>query len=365
MWSWAGTHVEFILVVIAMALLIVPIGLYLTGPWVYRRREILALLPPEAVALYFKRFFANAPRKQRDFEAFYEARFGRLHYAVPMALLIAVALVPVDWTIETALAWSGHSGAAVRLPPQAAAAIAGAYTWVSVDMLWRWQFRDLLPIHVTRAALRFAVAVPAGYAFGALAAETLRVFVAFAVAAFPTGTLLTLTRRVFRRKLELGDADETAESELEKLQGIDTRVAERFADEGYTTMVQLAYADPIELTMRCSSFAFSFVIDCVSQALAWIYLEERLPALRVMSLRGAQEIGSFIEELADESNPLVARKSRAMLEAMAANLSLPTEVLERTFEEIAEDPYTEFLRKVWQQPAESDEEETIRQAPLA
>ena len=354
MWALVSAYVEWVLVATAMSILIVPIALYLTGPWVYRRREILALLPPPAAALYFEQFFADMPRKERSLPRFYDARFGRRRYAVPIVLLVLTTIIPIDWAIESALAWSGRAGATVRLPPQAVAAIAGAYTWVATDLLWRWQFRDLLPIHVAWAALRFAVALPLGYAFGSLVVADLRVFVAFAVSAFPTRALVTITRRLFRRRLDLGDLGEKAESELEKLQGIDTRVAERFADEGYTTILQLAYADPIELTMRCSSFAFSFVTDCASQALAWIYLEDRLSTLRVMSLRGAQEIANFVEELQDSDSD-VALKRRALLEAVAGTLGIPALALERTFEEIAGDPYTEFLLSVWQQSPEPAE----------
>jgi hypothetical protein len=355
MWFWASRNVEWILVSVAMAMLIAPILLYLTGPWVYRKREILGLLSDDAIRRFFDTFFANTPPTERNLPTFYDARFGRGRYAWPLFLLGLVTVIPIDWTIETALAGTGRTDVVSRLPAPAAAAIAGAYVWVSADLLWRWQFRDLLPIHVTWAALRFTVAVPLGYAFGSVAADNLKVFIAFAVSAFPTGTLLTITRRVFRRQLNLGDLNEQAESELETLQGIDTRVAERLADEGYTTIVQLAYADPIELTMRCSSLSFSFVIDCASQALAWIYLEDKLAALRMMSLRGAQEIANFITEL-DHSDPATVRRTRAVLDAAAEKTGVPPVALERTFREIAEDPYTEFLGSVWLQEEPAEEE---------
>jgi hypothetical protein len=359
MWFWASRNVEWILVSIAMAMLIAPIILYLSGPWDYRKREILGLLSDNAIQLFFERFFANTPPEQRNLPAFYDARFGRWRYAWPLVLLGLVTIIPLDWTIETALVATGRGDVAARLPAPAAAAIAGAYVWVSADLLWRWQFRDLLPIHVTWAALRFTVAVPIGYAFGSVAAADHRVFIAFGISAFPTTTLLTLTRRVFRRKLGLGDLNEKAESELEKLQGINTRVAERLADEGYTTIVQLAYADPIELTMRCSSLSFSFVIDCASQALAWIYLQDNLASLRLMSLRGAQEIAAFVAELDDHANPGVVHRSRKILEAAAEKVAVPSVALERTFREIAEDPYTEFLQSVWLQQEEPAEEQFV------
>jgi len=91
--------------------------------------------------------------------------------------------------------------------------------------------------------------------------------IAFLLGAFPTRSISTIARRLARRQLNLGaDTEEKAESELEALQGVDTRIAERFADEGITTIVPLAYSDPVELTTRCASFSFSFVVDCASQA---------------------------------------------------------------------------------------------------
>ena len=45
---------------------------------------------------------------------------------------------------------------------------------------------------------------------------------------------------------------------------------ERYKDEGITTICGLAYADPIDLTIR-TNFDFNYVVDCVSQALMWIY----------------------------------------------------------------------------------------------
>jgi hypothetical protein len=130
------------------------------------------------------------------------------------------------------------------------------------------------------------------------------------------------------------------------LQGIDTRVAERLADEGITTVLQLAYADPVELTMRCASFTFSFVVDIISQALAWIYLADNLAKIRISSLRGAQEIASLIDEL-DGKDAEAKHLARATVNATAAAAGVAVASFERTLREIAEDPYTQFLRDVW------------------
>jgi hypothetical protein len=81
-------------------------------------------------------------------------------------------------------------------------------------------------------------------------------------------------------------------------------------------------------------------------------------------LRGAQEIANFVDELGDQSEPGVVIKRRAILDAIAQTLNIPGADLERTFEEIAEDPYTEFLRSVWQQPTEAEEAEEAERGPV-
>jgi hypothetical protein len=42
-----------------------------------------------------------------------------------------------------------------------------------------------------------------------------------------------------------------------------------------------------------ASLSFIFVLDVVSQALAWVYLDQKLNDLRPMGLRGAFEIAAL------------------------------------------------------------------------
>ena len=128
-----------------------------------------------------------------------------------------------------------------------------------------------LIVTLTSPVITVTVAV-ADFAVSAMLNPAVAVSAAFLLGAFPTRSISTLARRFAKRALNLGpDVDEKTESELEQLQRVDTRIAERFADEGITTIVQLAYSDPVDLTMRCASFSFSFVVGCDSQALAWLY----------------------------------------------------------------------------------------------
>jgi hypothetical protein len=366
------------------ALLIGPILLYLTGPWRDRRDEILGGLSADAVAIYLRTFYASGlteategqgRRRARasnhgrhgqagdvlleSLRRMYLRRFGWRRYAGPLVVLGLVAigmLLLVSRTLHGALGYQALTVA--TLPPIAVAALAGAYVWVVADLIDRWRSRDLTPANVWSSSLRLVIAVPMGMAVAAIVVPTLGMAIAFFLGAFPTQTLTTMARRIMERKTELGSfGREAKESQLEKIQGVSPDIAERLADEGVSTIVQLAYADPIELTMRCSSFAFSFVIDCASQALAWIYLEDQLPKLRPYSLRGAQEITSMVSDLAG-TDPRAAERARAVLEACASVLGLKPPELEHTLRQISEDPYTEFMSAVWQQPGEEEEELT-------
>jgi hypothetical protein len=233
------------------------------------------------------------------------------------------------------------------IPVVAAAALAGAYMWVLDDLIARNRRLDLSPANLSWGAFRFVTAVPFGYAFAYIFIQSVAVPVAFLIGSFPTRTLRRIASRLATRQMNVGELGEEGVSELERLQGVNTSNAEAFADEGVTTILQLAYSDPIDLTIR-TSLGFSYVVDCVSQALAWIYFEDELKTLRKHSLRGAQEIASFISELDDSKDRKAQARAKAALQQIAQELQKQPESLERTFREIAEDPYTQFLWNAWQ-----------------
>lgn len=336
---------EWWLVGLLIVLLLGPIVFYLLGPWRYRREEILGNLSESSRKLYFKTFcpgLTPAPK----FENYYDSRFGRRHYLLPTVFLVAVTGTGAIWGIASVLVWTHvTSDAPGILDATSVAALSGAFVWVVADLLTRWSFRDLSPSGLWWSSWRLVMAVPMAIAVGRTFPSDQAIPIAFLLGSFPTRSISTIARRFARRTLNLGADDKETESELQALQGIDTRIAERFADEGITTILQLAYADPVELTMRCASFSFSFVVDVVSQALAWIYLGDNLAKLRPSSLRGAQEIAAVIGEL--DSHGKKKELARATVDQAATLAGVAPASFESTLREIAEDPYTEFLRDVW------------------
>jgi hypothetical protein len=139
-------------------------------------------------------------------------------------------------------------------------------------------------------------------------------------------------------------------AQLEKLQSVGKTSAERFNDEGVTTITGLAYSDPIDLTIR-TNFDFNYVVDCVSQALDWIYFKDDCDKLFEFSLRGAQEI-IFLTQLADGTEgvnaPATQARAEQTIKDAAAKLGLSADAFRSTLDQIADDPYARFLFNVWQ-----------------
>ena len=342
-----------------LALLLVPPIIYLFTGWAVRRSEIVGAMSARGAELYFRQFYpALTPGKDvlKAFGKHYLRRYGRRHYVLPLLLLGSVASFLLLLAIHTVFDWLVGTSSKSDLPALAIGAIAGAYMWVVGDVLLRCRQRQLGPTDLYWAALRFIVATPLGYAFAGVLKPEVAVGVAVLLGAFPTNTLLTIARRVGNRKLGLSEGGTEAESEVEQIQGITQGLAERFRDEGVSTILQLAYSDPVDLTIR-TSFSFNYVTDCVSQALAWIYLEGDLEKTRKLSLRGAQEINTLIEELEDGTEG-EKQTALATIARVAGALNIDRDVFERLLREIAFDPYTEFIVDIWHLSEDEDTEET-------
>ena len=316
-----------------------------------RRRSILGYFDNDAAKTYFDQFyFAEsgnfAPEYATQLARMYDQRFGAIVFLMPLGLYFAALAVTVTVLVATALSTLKiETIPSAVVENTAAAALAGAYLWIVSDLIQRYRQRDLVPGVLYSATFRIIIAIPMAYAIAAtmpkgVGAATL----AFLLGAFPTDTLFLIMRRTVSKKFGLGDdAEANKKPELELLQGVNTAIAEKLSDIGLTTMLQLAYEDPIQLTMR-TNLNFSFVVDLVSQALAGLYID--LAKARKYSLRGAQEAANLYHNLSH--GPAESReRARAILVAASAELDIPPDSLQNSLREISKDPYTEFLGAIW------------------
>ena len=347
--SAAFLRLESVATLILLAVLVLPVLLYLWTGWEIRRSEIFGTMSNRGVQLYFRQFFpartTSTADPMEEFRRHYHHLYGRQQFIGPLVLMVAVAVVLLGLAVRTAVGWLSGTTVSPALPPIAVAAVAGAYMWIATDLISRCRRRALAPVDLYWSALRLIIAIPVGFAFAGIFKDEAGAPMAFALGAFPTRTLITVIRRVASRRLGLSESGEGPQAELEKLQGITPGNAERFSDEDISTILQLAYADPVDLTIR-TSFSFNYVVDCVSQALAWIYFEDTLAKLRACSLRGAYEIYTLFRDL-DGDDPLAAEVARAMIACVAAEVGQKPVVFEETLRQVAGDPYTEFNYAIW------------------
>jgi hypothetical protein len=336
-----------------------PIVRYLTKHWAFRRDRLFGFLERGAIVYYYKQFRPGEdPLKavkagagtltpadymaafKRDFNRWY----GRKYYTAPLVMLSILTGVSAWWASKTLQSWTVDPSSSDSLRALVASALGGAFVWIISDELDRLRRRDFTVSDVYYYVFRLLLSIPFGWAL-TRATVTLQVGIplAFFLGAFPTTTLFTIARRLGSQQLKLGDDAASGALELERLQSVGKSNAERFKDEGVTTICGLAYADPIDLTIR-TNFDFTYVVDCVSQALMWIYFGDNCTTLFPLSLRGAQEVSTVVTWLLDPAHQAYALQTLA---DAATRLNISQNALRTTLDQIKDDPYTQFLVNVW------------------
>jgi hypothetical protein len=322
------------------ALLAHPLYTYLRHVWHQKAEEICNSLDDSAKKTYLRIFKHIEVTKQdaaTTFDVYYRKWYGRNRFVWPIVLVLLVAAAENFILAQTLIKLDASSKSIDVM----AASIAGAYTFVTWSFFARVQRRNLLIADIMRGALRLAIAIPLGFTLGGLS-EGGGPFLAFAVGVFPLDTISTILRQLANKKLslELGPAD--ARSQVSQLSGVDSSIADRIEDADITTIAQLAWCDPIELTMR-ANLRFAYVIDIVGQALSWVYLESKLEALRPFGLRGAYEIREFTDKDLNSADQTTRTRAEAVLAAAAAAAGMPIDGLRYAFNQVAYDSMTEFL----------------------
>lgn len=351
---WQAALLDLLLTI----LLLYPLIQFIMHGWTRRKDEIAKSLTDEAKWTYlrcFQHFSGPLGAAAAEFDRLYRDWYGRRFFVIPALLVGLIALIS-NFVLAQALGELIRPGSGAQLSI-AAASIAGAYTFVTWDFFARMQRRNLSRVDILRGALRLAIAVPLGFAFSTLLNPSLGPFIAFAIGVFPLQaigvTLRKLATQNLRKSanenLKLDPEPAAMADRIIKLTGVDEAIAERIEDADITTITQLAWCDPIQLTMR-ANLQFGYVLDIVSQALAWVYLDDKLKLLTPLGLRGAIEIRSLLQDLEDKKDPEEQKLARATVRAAAAAVAMPQEGLTYAFHQIGQDPSTEFLEAARDQP---------------
>ncbi len=337
-----------------LLILIAPVGVYLLHGWKSRQHDILDGFKPAAAVAYFKCFRpsvtdVNAANAAAKLERFYVMQFGRRLFVLPLLLLLCVAgclLLLVQLTI---MDWFATRDLSRGLLPQSVVlAILGAYMWVVNDQVIRYGRDNIGPADVYWSSFRFAIAVPVAYSFSLAFTDALSLPLSFLLGSFPTSTIMTVAQRVTAKYVHLTDAPDQKQSELQELPGIDTYVAERYIAEGITTISELAYYDPVKLTIR-TGLGFSFNLGCVGDALFWGYLQKRIAIAREFGVNGASDCRDLYDDLENEKSaaPTNPKPYHQIVADMASKMGMTFEGLRNLIDQVALDPFTEFQWNCW------------------
>ncbi len=337
-------------IIIGWFFILLPSIIYLLTTWKLRKKKLFARLDEKSIQLYYKQFYPNEidteGKMKSDFKVHFKKLYGTHHYIFPLIFLGVLSGIGLLATLFSASKWMDIYPSSISFPPIVISAFLGAYAWVLGDQLVRYQNSDFTYYDIYNAIYRFLIAIPLGISLASFIKDDVAVPFVFLLAAFPIKTLLKFSRRLVSQKFGLGeDESETGQLELQQLQAIGRTNAERFQEEGISTVAQLAWADPIDLMIKTNK-DFSFVIDLVSQSLLWIYFEKNTPLLYKYSLRGAQEVCSFLDDLDSEElkTKVAAVQTR---DSCAKILSMTPETFVLTLLIVRDDPYAQFLFNIW------------------
>lgn len=337
---------------VGWVVLLLPSLAYLWISWPIRRKLLLDRMSPKAIKLYYEQFspLSQLPTGdtglQAKFRKDFHGLYGRRHYILPLGFLAIVSGIGMWMTARSLPGLLGWGANIKPLPPIVISAFLGAYAWVAYDQFTRFRSGDFTSHDVYAGVYRFLISIPLGISLAAFATEKVGVGMAFLLAAFPTTTLLTLSRRLVASKsLGLGETEKDGRLELESLQCVGRSNAERYLDEGVSTIAELAWANPIDLMVR-SNRDLSFVIDSISQALLWVYFEDKVKKLYPLSLRGAQEVCTLLDDLVSVK-PKEKEAAEQSLKTAAGLMDLDEKSFLYTLIVVKDDPYAQFLFNVW------------------
>ena len=333
--------------------LILPITSFLVWGWSTRKEEIISKFSTDdAIKKYFQQFAPERlDTKSQDLKTTFRdhcmKHFGRRTFPLPGAtLLCGVAIATLTVTGVGVFRLPFDRWADISVLPVSFYAVLGAYLWILYDFISESLRRALSPSNFFWAAFRLVVAVPLAGALTAPLKEDFAAAVAFLLGAFPIQTLLVFARTFVVKQLSISEGPEGQVSELQFLQSLDRSAAERLSEQNVRTILQLAWADPVILTVR-TNLGFSTVVDFVSQALLWLYVGKDLEKLRKYGIRGAQEVASLWDSLVKPADPEEQNRAKQTIAAVAKELGVDEGPFQSTLDQVANDPYSRFLYSIW------------------
>jgi hypothetical protein len=353
--AWLTHLVAAILTALALYPIVKPIKIHQRRGQSARIEQIKGFYSEGVIAEYFARFWAgrdsytpdikkhreSAPGSQEKEEAgkSLKAKFADLlnelygsdRITTATKFMAAIAALVLFAAIDGGLMHAremlrdseGHAVDVhyiLRVRPDLAsiAAIFGAYTWVTSDVIQRYRLTDLNSSDIYWYALRFIVAVPLGLAIAAFAGypatfvqpegapeaklpgvgSNFGPVLAFVISMFSMTRIREMLGAMAGRTfVMIATAPDARDDVVLRLPGVDQAVADRLANENVTTVAQIAACDPIRLSSR-TGIPFNLVLEYINCALLWQFAGSDLLEMRRYGWIGASHVLEFAERQA-------------------------------------------------------------------
>jgi hypothetical protein len=227
--------------------------------------------------------------------------------------------------------------------PRALAAAAGAYLFGAYDAVRRYRTVDLYPSVLHYLWVRILVAALIGYVVGAPFKEPADVLAAFAVGVFPLGDLWAW----LRTRVDIAARREPVDGpSLRLIQGLESEESrDRLADEGISSVQQLAYADPVGLLFR-TNLEWNVILDLIDQAILVLYVGESIEKLRPPAIRSAVEFATIDSRL-EGNDPKEAALAGQIVTSTAERLGMTESEVRNIAFQLNNDPVVEFIWDSW------------------
>ncbi len=323
--DWCVYILSLILALLAVFPIIWPVTLYYYYGQTERITRVKGFFSIEAISYYLQRFWKsdeacrNAVKEWNKNTTDSTARdkllvefgnkinetFGHERFRQAMTFITLLAIVVLFFAFEGGLQLarelqkagpSPHSPLGIKADIVSLAAIFGAYTWITSDVIYRYRQNDLGSSDLYWYALRLIVAIPLGQAIGmAFKHSGNGAVLAFVISMFSLSRIQQILGSLVNRIPGVPITTPDARDDITiKLPGIDQSVADRLSAEGVTTVAQLAGIDPVFLSSR-AGIPFQILLKYIDTAILWQFVGTKLLDLREFGWCGASDIILFAE----------------------------------------------------------------------
>jgi hypothetical protein len=260
------------------------------------KREALSSLmaQPGVFECYQKRFGKVGQQPDKIVKQLFNLYYGPATYVLPIVMnMVVIGLGIAIGMIHLKVPLVLPPGVDVLIqaaPITLSLGFAGAYIQSLYDTLRRCRESDLsaYSLHFTWVHMVLA-SILAPLVCKAFSAEIGQV-VAFGLGLFPLKDTFDFVRNTVRKRLEITVApDEIKGLPMGLVEGLNRQVVDRLDEEGITSLVDLAYSDPIKLFLK-TNYPWAWVIDVMDQALLINYVGAKIDALRPIGIRGSIEM---------------------------------------------------------------------------